>query len=210
MLTKYGRPIFAKPLAQLVYWLRDTGVTPNMVTFAGFGLTGVSALILARGNFVLGGWLLFGAALFDMLDGALARNTDQSSTFGAFLDSTLDRYSESVTFFALAYFYAQHLNTRTELVLIFAILVGSLMVSYVKARAEALQVECKAGWLQRPERLFLLIVGLILGWIVPILWALAIFTNVTAVQRIYEVYWRLHLDHTAAKNLIKSSDKSPI
>jgi len=206
MLSKYGRPIFARPLSQLVYWLRDTGVTPNMITFTGFALTAVSAIILATGNFPLGGWLLFGAALFDMLDGALARITDQSSTFGAFLDSTLDRYSESVTFFALAYFYAQQANARTELVLIFAILVGSLMVSYVKARAEALKVECKAGWLQRPERLFLLITSLILGWLVPILWILAIMTNITALQRIYEVYWRLQLNRPPTETLIKSND----
>jgi CDP-diacylglycerol---glycerol-3-phosphate 3-phosphatidyltransferase len=206
MLSKYGRPIFARPLSQLVYWLRDTGVTPNMVTFTGFALTAISAVILATGNFQLGGWLLFGAALFDMLDGALARITDQSSTFGAFLDSTLDRYSESVTFFALAYFYAQHPNARTELVLIFAILVGSLMVSYVKARAEALKVECKAGWLQRPERLFLLITSLILGWLVPVLWVLAIMTNVTALQRIYEVYWRLQLNRPPTETLVKSND----
>ncbi len=208
MLSKYGRPIFARPLSQLVYWLRDTGVTPNMVTFTGFALTAISAIILATGNFPLGGWLLFGAALFDMLDGALARITDQSSTFGAFLDSTLDRYSESVTFFALAYFYAQQQNARTELVLIFAILVGSLMVSYVKARAEALKVECKAGWLQRPERLFLLITSLILGWLVPVLWILAIMTNITALQRIYEVYWRLQLSRPPTENLIKSNDNS--
>ena len=84
------------------------------------------------------------------------------------------------------------------------------MVSYVKARAEALKVECKAGWLQRPERLFLLIVGLIFGWIAPILWLLAIFTNFTALQRIYEVYWRLQLARTTPKNLLKSNDNSPI
>ena len=96
MLSKNGRPFFAKPVSHLVHWLRDTGVTPNEITFTGFILTGVSAIILANGNFLAGGWLLFVAAPFDMLDGALARITDQSSTFGAFLDSTLDRYSESV------------------------------------------------------------------------------------------------------------------
>ncbi|CAN5658257.1 CDP-alcohol phosphatidyltransferase family protein [soil metagenome] len=210
MLSKYGRQFFARPLSRLVEWIRDTGITPNQVTFTGFMLTGVSAIILSNGNFRLGGWLLFGAALFDMLDGALARITDQSSTFGAFLDSTLDRYSESVTFFALAYFYSSTPTARTELVLIFAILVGSLMVSYVKARAEALKVECKAGWLQRPERLFLLIVGLIFGWIVPMLWILAVLTNFTALQRIYEVYWRLHLNRPAPKNLVKTNDNSPV
>src|SRR5690606_7130150 len=101
----------------------------------------------------------------------------QSSDFGAFLDSTLDRYSESITFLALVYYYSSQIAARTELVLIFFILVGSLMVSYTRARAEGLSIECKAGILQRPERIILLIAGLITGWILPILWALAILTN---------------------------------
>ena len=79
------------------------------------------------------------------------------------------------------------------------ILVGSLMVSYTKARAEALQVECKAGWLQRPERIIILVIGLIVGWLAPILWLLAIFTNFTALQRIYEVYWRTQQLQNAAQ-----------
>lgn len=190
MLSKYGRPLFTDPLSRLAYYLHQLGITPNGLTYSGFALTVVTALVLATGAFRLGGVLLLLAALFDMLDGALARFTKQMSTFGAFLDSTLDRYSESVTFLALAYYFSHSTSTRTELVLIMFILVGSLMVSYTKARAEALQVECKAGWLQRPERIIILVIGLIVGWLAPILWLLAIFTNFTALQRIYEVYWR--------------------
>ncbi len=190
MLSKYGRPLFTDPLSRLAYYLHHLGVTPNALTYSGFVLTVITAFVLATGAFRWGGILLLLAALFDMLDGAVARFTKQMSTFGAFLDSTLDRYSESVTFLALAYFFSRGPSTRTELVLIMFILVGSLMVSYTKARAEALQVECKAGWLQRPERIVILVVGLIVGWLEPILWLLAIFTNFTALQRIYEVYWR--------------------
>jgi len=190
MLSKYGRPLFTDPLSRLAYYLHQLGITPNGLTYSGFVLTVITALVLATGEFRWGGLLLLLAALFDMLDGAVARYTKQMSTFGAFLDSTLDRYSESVTFLALAYYFSRHPSTRTELVLILFILVGSLMVSYTKARAEALQVECKAGWLQRPERIVILVVGLITGWLAPILWLLAIFTNFTALQRIYEVYWR--------------------
>lgn len=190
MLSKYGRPLFTDSLSRLAYYLHKLGITPNGLTYSGFALTIVTALVLATGAFRWGGVLLLLAALFDMLDGAVARFTKQMSTFGAFLDSTLDRYSESVTFLALAYFFSHSTSTRTELVLIMFILVGSLMVSYTKARAEALQVECKAGWLQRPERIIILVVGLIVGWLAPILWLLAIFTNFTALQRIYEVYWR--------------------
>jgi CDP-diacylglycerol--glycerol-3-phosphate 3-phosphatidyltransferase len=190
MISKYGRQFLAEPLARLISWLKATGVAPNTLTYTGFVLTIVTALVLASGHFRWGALLLFTAGMFDMLDGSLARATDQSSKFGAFLDSTLDRYSESVTFLALAYFYSTRPSTRTELVLIFVILVGSLMVSYIRARAEALQIECKAGILQRPERVILLILGLLTGWMLFILWILAIFTNFTAIQRIYEVYWR--------------------
>ncbi|RIK39223.1 MAG: CDP-alcohol phosphatidyltransferase family protein [Chloroflexi bacterium] len=208
MVSKYGRPLFARPVNWAAQWLHARGFTPNAATYTGFVLTAVAAVVLATGNFRVGGFLLWGAATFDMLDGALARISQQSSAFGAFLDSTLDRYSEAVTFFALAFFYSRFPGTRVELVLIFAILVGSMMVSYTKARAEGLKIEVKYGWLQRPERMFLLIFGLITGWLLPILWALAIFTNVTAIQRIYEVYWRTSA--LARKRFVKSKDKTPV
>ncbi|GIV79818.1 CDP-alcohol phosphatidyltransferase family protein [Litorilinea aerophila] len=216
MLSKYGRQLAAEPLARLVDLLHRWGVTPNGLTYFGFILTVGTALVLAGGYFRLGAILLLFAALFDMLDGSLARLTHQSSTFGAFLDSTLDRYSESVTFLALAYYYSTRLQTRTELVLIFVILVGSLMVSYTRARAEALKVECKAGILQRPERVVLLILGLFTGWMLPILWILAIFTNFTALQRIYEVYWRTNqpqapvANHVANSKVVKPNDNWPV
>lgn len=190
MLSQFGRKLFAEPLARIIAWLQRTGITPNALTYTGFLLTVVTALLLAGGYFRIGALLLLIAAFFDMLDGSLARATGQSSTFGAFLDSTLDRYSESVTFLALAVYYSYDAGTRLELVLIFVILIGSLMVSYTRARAEALNIECKAGMLQRPERIILLLVGLLTGWMLPILWIMAIFTNVSAFQRIYEVYWR--------------------
>lgn len=193
MLAKYVRPLLTMPVAKLVEWMRNAGITPNMVTYAGFLLTIISAVILGYGYFRLGGFILWAAAMFDMLDGSLARATNQSSTFGAFIDSTLDRYSESVTFIALVYHYSDVSGSRMQIVLIFVILVGSLMVSYTRARAEGLRVSVTEGWLQRPERLTLLITGLILGSyvLIAILWLMAIFTNVTAFQRIFEVYWRL-------------------
>ena len=190
MLSKYGRPLFADPLSHFARRLHSFGITPNALTYTGFILTAITAYFLANGRFGWSGVLLIIASFFDMLDGAVARFTKQMSTFGAFLDSTLDRYSESVTFLALAYYYSRRPSTRTELVLILVILVGSLMVSYTKARAEGLNVEIKAGMLQRPERVVLLILGLLTGWMQPVLWVLAIFTNFTAIQRIYEVYWR--------------------
>ena len=201
MLAKYVRPLLSIPVAKLVEWMQGAGVTPNMVTYVGFLLTIVSAIILGTGAFRIGGFILWAAAMFDMLDGSLARATNQSSVFGAFIDSTLDRYSESVTFLAMVYYYSAVPGSRMQLVLIFIILVGSLMVSYTRARAEGLNVKVTEGWLQRPERLTLLITGLILGSYIlnPILWAMAIFTNLTALQRVYEVYWRLRNEVTVKK-----------
>ncbi|MGB5052342.1 MAG: CDP-alcohol phosphatidyltransferase family protein [Caldilineaceae bacterium] len=190
-MSKYIRPYFLDPMSRLAHWLHQRGVTPNAVTIAGFVLTLLSTLMLAAGTLFWGGLLLWAASMFDMLDGALARYANQVSKFGAFLDSTLDRYSESITFLGLAFYFSYVPGSQTELFLIFLTLIGSWMVSYTRARAEGLGIECKVGFLQRPERLTILIAGLILGLVLPALWVLAIFTNVTAFQRIYEVYTRI-------------------
>ncbi|MEM7131951.1 MAG: CDP-alcohol phosphatidyltransferase family protein [Chloroflexota bacterium] len=190
MLDRYARWILAEPMNRFASWLSTLGVSPNAVTLMGFFLTILSAIFIAQGSFFSGGMLLWVAALLDMLDGTLARLT-KTSTFGAFLDSTIDRYSESTTFLALAYYYI-HEPLSQETILIFFTIVGSLMVSYTRARAEGLSIECKVGLLQRPERVLLIAVGLLTGGYVmlPILWLLAVLTNFTALQRIYEVYLR--------------------
>jgi CDP-diacylglycerol--glycerol-3-phosphate 3-phosphatidyltransferase len=196
-LSKYGREWLAKPVEWIVAWLHRLGVTPNAVTYTSFVLTVGTALLLATGYFIAGGLILIFASLLDLIDGSLARATGQSSTFGAFIDSTLDRYSESVTFGALAYYYAAVDSQPLMVLLVFATIVGSLMVSYTRARAEGLNIECKEGWLQRPERIFALIVGLLTGWMLPVLALLAIGTNLTAIQRIYQVYWKIQEAETA-------------
>lgn len=190
-LSKYGRDWMARPVALVVAWLHRVGVTPNAVTYTSFVLTAATSVLLATGYFWAGGAMLLFASLLDLVDGSLARATGQSSTFGAFLDSTLDRYSESVTFMALAYYYAAVDQQPLLVLLVFVTVVGSLMVSYTRARAEALAIECKEGWMQRPERIALLIVGLWTGWMLPVLLTLAVLTNFTAVQRIYQVYWKI-------------------
>ena len=188
MISNFGRKLFTKPLAILIPWLARLGLTPNGATFLGFILAVCAAYLLARGALFSGGLLLLSGAFFDMVDGHLARATKQTSTFGAFWDSTLDRYSESITFIALIVYYAGLATGRSEIVLLAITLVGSLMVSYTRARAEALQIECKVGLLQRPERIILLIAGLLTGWMLTVLWLLAILSNLTALQRIYQVY----------------------
>lgn len=172
-------------------FLSRLGITPNMVTLIGFLLTVGVAMVLAQGSLQLGGFLLIGAGIFDLFDGALARATDQTSSFGAFFDSIIDRYSEAVIFLGLLiHFQVMGGPDALRLIgLVYTAILGSLMVSYARARAEGLNIACETGWLGRPERITILCTGLILGWIEPALWLLAIFTNVTAVQRIVHV-WR--------------------
>lgn len=188
MLSKYGRGWIAAPLNYIAQWLERTGITPNALTLIGFALTLVVAAVLAMGQLLVGGLLLIAAALFDTLDGALARRAGLTTVFGAFFDSTMDRYSEAVTLIALIYYYSAQPDGRIAVLLLAATLVGSLMVSYTRARAEGLSIECKEGFFQRTERIVVLIIGLVTGWMLPVLAILAVLTNVTAVQRIVSVY----------------------
>ena len=188
MVSDFGRRLIAVPLAHIAEWLVRLGITPNMLTVAGFGLAMLTAVVLGAGYLRWGGLLVIFAAFFDTLDGAVAKNTGQTSRFGAFLDSTLDRYSESVIFLGLAVHYSGSAATRMELILVFLSIVGSFMVSYARARAEALNFDCKVGLLQRPERIILLALGLLSGWMLVVLSILAILTNFTALQRIRAVY----------------------
>lgn len=182
---KYSR-IFLEPLARFI---SATGVSPNVVTMIGFLLMVGVAFVLAWGHFFWGGILITAVALFDAVDGTLARMMGRTSRFGAFLDSTLDRFSEAVIFLGLfIYFIGQ--DHQQEQILIYATVVGSLMVSYARARAEGIGVPLKEGFFTRFERVFLLVVGLLFNQLTIILWVLAIFSNLTAIQRMYLV-WRI-------------------
>lgn len=185
VVRKYAR-VFLEPLARFI---SRTGLSPNVVTVIGFVLMVGVAIVLARGYFLWGGILITAVALFDGVDGTLARMMGRTSRFGAFLDSTLDRFSEAVIFLGLfIYFMGQ--NHSLELILIYATVVGSLMVSYARARAEGIGVPIKDGLFTRFERVFILVVGLIFNQLTVALWLLAIFSNLTAVQRMYLV-WRI-------------------
>ncbi len=163
-------------------------ITPNMLTVIGLLLTLSVTVALATEHLVLGGVLVLVTSVFDMFDGALARATDRNSTFGAFFDSTMDRYSEALIFLGLLLYYQRVPATHFELSFVYLAIIGSLMVSYTRARAEALGLECKVGILARPERIILLSLGLIVGWLDFTLAILALFTNLTAFQRIYHVW----------------------
>ncbi len=182
---------FFRMLAE--WWVRPlaaAGITPNMLTVLGFIFACASAMAIATHHLVTAAILLFIGGACDLSDGALARVQESRSTFGAFFDSTLDRYSEAIVLFGLVYLYGSQARTL-ELTIVFAALVGSLMVSYSRARAEGLGLECKEGLYARPERVMTLVVGLLLyPWLFWFLVALAVLSNVTAIQRIMHV-WRL-------------------
>jgi CDP-diacylglycerol--glycerol-3-phosphate 3-phosphatidyltransferase len=169
------------------------GFSPNALTLIGFlGMCAVG-LILANGWLALGGVLIVLGGIFDALDGSLARLTNRVTKFGAFLDSTTDRFAEGALFFGLLYYFMQR-NMTFVAYLIYLTLLGSLMVSYARARAEGIGVECKEGLMTRFERIALLVLGLILtaffgdAPILIVLVILAVLTNITAVQRIWLVY----------------------
>lgn len=186
MLERLKQP--ARRLAEgCAALLARTGITPNGLTLIGFVLNVVVALVLAGGALRVGGVLLLLAGGFDMLDGALARVSGASSRFGAFLDSTLDRYSEGAILCGLLFEASRRGDSAVEL-LAFAVIVGSLMVSYCRARAEGLGLACEVGIAPRPERVLILGVGLIVGLEVVALAILAVLVHVTAVQRILHVY----------------------
>jgi CDP-diacylglycerol--glycerol-3-phosphate 3-phosphatidyltransferase len=189
---------FFRMLAE--WWVRPlaaAGVTPNMLTVLGFIFACLSAAAIATHHLVTAAILLFIGGACDLSDGALARVQESRSTFGAFFDSTLDRYSEAIVLLGFVYLYGK--EGRTELLLVvFAGLVGSIMVSYTRARAEGLGFECKEGLYARPERVMTLVVGLLLyPWVLWFLVALAVLSNITAIQRMHHV-WRLTHPRAAA------------
>ena len=184
LVRRWGSGV-VNPIARFVSW---TGVSPNGVTVIGFSLTVVVAFLLAEGHLQLAGILLIVAAIFDAIDGALARILNRVTRFGAFLDSTTDRFSEAALFLGiLVHFYRQ--NAGTEMILSYVTIVGSLMVSYTRARAEGLGVSVRGGLLTRFERVVILIVGLLLNQLTIALWILALLTNFTALQRVWLVWW---------------------
>ena len=185
-LRKWTQGIRA-PIARV---LGRMGISPNSLTVLGYLLNLPVMYVLATGRLQVGGILVVAASLFDALDGAVAREMGQTSTFGAFFDSVLDRFSEATVLLGLFLWYLQQHGARTELVLIYATIVGSLMVSYTRARAEGLGLECKTGLMTRFERVALLSIALIIRQVPLALWVMAVLTNVTALQRVYHV-WRL-------------------
>ncbi len=174
---------FDKPLAPIA---RKISLTPNMLTMLGFFITSVAAVTLPF-NLMAGGFLILLGGIFDMFDGIVARTNGKTSSFGAFLDSTLDRYSDSLIFCAVAVYFFQE-NNLSGVVFTIGTLVGALLISYVRARAEGLGIQCHVGLAERPERIVLLVVGCLTGWLFHLIMLLFFLSHITVIQRIYHVY----------------------
>ncbi|MDA1189359.1 MAG: CDP-alcohol phosphatidyltransferase family protein [Chloroflexi bacterium] len=168
---------FEQPAARL---LQTLGVTPNMVTLGGLLVAGASAYFISQGFLLIGGLVLAASGLFDMLDGTLARATNKASRFGALFDSVSDRVAEAGTLLGVLVFYSTTTNT-VGMALAFAAFAGSFMVSYLRARAEGLGIECKAGLMTRPERVVILVLSLVIAqwWTPMLIIALGIISGLT-------------------------------
>jgi CDP-diacylglycerol--glycerol-3-phosphate 3-phosphatidyltransferase len=169
--------------------LSKSGIKPNTLTFIGLAINIGAAYLIAINHFFLGGVLILLSGLFDLLDGALARFIKQTTKFGAILDSTADRVSEAAILCGLLVWYIPK-GATLEIVLIFAVLIASFLISYIRARAEGLGLECQVGLFTRAERVIVLAIGLLVNQVFIALWVLAVFAFITVVQRL--LYLRKH------------------
>ena len=193
----------------MVRGLARRRINPNVLTVIGVSINVISGLLFGLGHFFWAGVILIVANLFDMLDGQVARRTGQVTRFGGFLDSTLDRVSDMAAFVGLMTFYARDTELHSTLNVLLAglALVGSVLVSYASARAESLIPKCDVGFLRRPERVVLLIIGalteigppnMFLHKMPQVLWVLAILSHWTVVHRIYHTWRELREPDRAA------------
>ncbi len=190
MLSSRHRDLFLPLFGPLSRGIAKLGVTPNHLTVAGAVLSAASGVLFALGSNRWAGVVLILGGLCDCLDGGVARATDTVSPFGAFLDSTVDRYSDLFVFGGLLY-QSCSLKSPGLFVATFLALIGSVMVSYTRARAESLIDDCQVGLAERPERVILLVAGALLGLLWWAVIAVAILANATALQRILHTRERL-------------------
>src|SRR5579871_1196720 len=176
--------VFGWIIDRIVRWLALSRIHPNVLTFLGLVINIWAAFLFAEGKFRWAGAVVIGAGLFDMVDGRVARATDRVTRFGGFFDSVLDRYSDLALFMGLLVYYAS-INRFFYIVLTAIVMTGSVMVSYVRARAECTIPKCKVGFLERPERVVLIIIGALFDRTAPVLWVIAVLSNLTVVHRMY-------------------------
>jgi CDP-diacylglycerol---glycerol-3-phosphate 3-phosphatidyltransferase len=173
-----------KIITLIVRGLALSKVHPNVLTFFGLVINVYGAVLLARGEFMAAGWVIVGAGIFDMVDGRVARETNQVTRFGGFFDSVIDRYSDLALLMGLLVWYGR-INRPMYVVLTAVAMTASVMISYARARAENTIPTCKVGFLERPERVVLLIIGALFDRMAPVLWLIAVLGNITVIHRMY-------------------------
>ncbi|HET8638432.1 MAG TPA: CDP-alcohol phosphatidyltransferase family protein [Acidobacteriaceae bacterium] len=206
-------------LQAIVNGLALTKISPNVLTFVGLLINTAAAILFGFANqqnygrmFLYAGLVIIGAGIFDMVDGRVARQTQQVTVFGAFFDSVIDRYSDVVLFFGLLVFYARG-NRLFYVFLAAFVMVTSLMVSYTRARAEALIGKCKVGFMERPERVVLIILGALFarwGVMASVLWVLAVLSTITVIHRI-QYTWQMTRPGAvqAGQKVLDAAEKRP-
>ncbi len=202
MLTDKLGAFLSRPLDAIVRTFARA--SPDVLTITGLALNGVACAFIAISGgkdyrspelLRVGGIFALLASIFDMLDGRVARLRGRESKFGAYLDSTMDRYSDMVLYMGLLILYAR-VDKTPHMVLVWVAAFGSFMTSYARARAESLIAKCDVGFMERPERIVLLILGALTNHMVAVLWVIAVLSNVAAVQRI--VYTLIELRRAAS------------
>ena len=183
-------------LDAIVRLLALTRINPNLLTVMGLVVNTYAAFLFGyatgenqRRLFLYAGLVIIGSGFFDLVDGRVARASNQVSLFGGFFDSVVDRYSDASLFFGLLVFYARG-NRFFYVVLTALVMISSIMVSYARARAESLIGTCRVGFLERPERLVLLIIGALFNVMAPVLWVIAVLSTITVIHRITYTWQR--------------------
>ena len=174
--------VFGVAITQIVRWLALSRIHPNVLTFLGLVINIWAAYLFAVGHFRWAGAVVIGAGLFDMVDGRVARASGQVTRFGGFFDSVIDRYSDLALFMGLLVYYAA-ISRPFYIVLTAIVMTGSVMVSYTRARAECTIPKCKVGFLERPERIVLIIIGALFDRMAPVLCVIAVLSNLTVIHR---------------------------
>jgi CDP-diacylglycerol--glycerol-3-phosphate 3-phosphatidyltransferase len=192
----FGRAC-GKLLYAIVRGLSLAHISPNILTFTGLVINIIAAILFgyAKGDhqprlFFYAGLVILAAGIFDMVDGRVARATHQVTTFGAFFDSVIDRYSDIALFFGLLVYYARA-NHFFYVVLVGLVMTTSVMVSYTRARAESLIPSCKVGFLERPERIVLVLIGALFNRMAPVLWVIAVLSTITVIHRMWYTYQQM-------------------
>ncbi len=176
-----------KVIRLIVRGLALSKINPNVLTFFGLVINIVAASFLATGRFRTAGLVIIFAGLFDMVDGRVARATNQVTRFGGFFDSVLDRYSDLALLVGLLVYYGT-INRPAYVVLTAIVMGASVMISYTRTRAENIIPTCKVGFMERPERVVLLIIGALFLRMAPVLWVIAVLGNLTVVHRMIFTY----------------------